>query len=90
MNVIELARELGKALQEDGRYKAFEVAKNKNDGDTELQGMIEKFNELRRNLNGEMSKEDKDGEAMTALDTEIKDIYGKIMSNKSKMKELTK
>lgn len=83
MNVIELARELGKALQEDGRYKAFEVAKKKNDSDTELQATIEKFNELRRDLNVEMGKEEKDGDKMTALDTEIKEVYSKIMGNES-------
>lgn len=79
MNVIELTRQLGAALQEDERYKAFVVAKDKNDNDTELQEKIAEFNELRRQLNIEMSKEDKDSEAMQKLDAQIKNIYGEIM-----------
>lgn len=83
MNVIELARQLGAELQADERYKAFVVAKENNDNDTELQAMIGKFNDLRRDLNVEMSKEEKDGEAMTKLDEEIKKLYGDIMTRPS-------
>lgn len=83
MNVIELARQLGAELQADERYKAFVVAKENNDNDTELQAMIGKFNDLRRELNVEMSKEEKDGEAMTKLDEEIKKLYGDIMTRPS-------
>ena len=83
MNVIELARQLGATLQEDERYKKFVVAKDNNDNDTELQANIEQFNELRRQLNVEMSKDEKDAEAMKKLDGEIKNIYGEIMTRPS-------
>lgn len=83
MNVIELARQLGAELQADERYKTFAVAKANNDNDAELQAMIGKFNDLRRELNVEMSKEEKDGEAMTKLDGEIKKLYGDIMTRPS-------
>ena len=83
MNVIELARQLGAALQEDERYKKFVVAKDNNDNDTELQANIEQFNELRRQLNVEMSKDDKDADTMKNLDSDIKKLYGEIMSRPS-------
>lgn len=83
MNVIELARQLGVALQADERFKSFTVAKNNNDNDAELQEKIAQFNELRRQLNVEMSKDEKDAEAMKKLDGEIKNIYGEIMTRPS-------
>ena len=83
MNVIELARQLGVALQADERFKTFSVAKANNDNDAELQEKIAQFNDLRRQLNMEMSKEEKDAEAMKALDGQIKNIYGEIMTRPS-------
>lgn len=83
MNVIELARQLGVALQADERFKTFTVAKENNDNDAELQEKIAQFNDLRRQLNMEMSKEEKDAEAMKSLDGQIKNIYGEIMTRPS-------
>lgn len=81
MTVIELARELGKALQEDERYKKYQEAKEKNDKDVELQNMIGDFNVKRMKLNQEMQKEDKDAETMQKLDGELREVYTKIMAN---------
>lgn len=83
MNVIELARQLGAALQEESVYKEFVVAKDNNDNDAELQSMIMNFNDLRRQLNVEMSKDNKDAEAMKRLDSDIREVYGKIMTRTS-------
>ncbi|MBQ7756995.1 MAG: YlbF family regulator [Oscillospiraceae bacterium] len=83
MNVIELARQLGVALQADERFKTFTVAKENNDNDAELQEKIAQFNDLRRQLNMEMSKDEKDAEAMKSLDGQIKNIYGEIMTRPS-------
>ena len=44
MDIIEMARELGAALQKSDEYTAYNVAKNAADGDAELQGMIGDFN----------------------------------------------
>lgn len=83
MNVIELARQLGVALQADERFKTFTVAKENNDNDAELQEKIAQFNELRRQLNVEMSKDEKDADAMKKLDTDIKNLYTEIMERPS-------
>lgn len=79
MNVIEAARNLGKILQEDERYKKYDAAAKASDTDTTLQNKIGEFNMLRMQLSQEMSKPDKDADKMTSLDTDIKALYDEIM-----------
>ena len=81
MTVIEMARELGKLIQQDERYAEYYRAKAANDADEELQQMIQEFNLKRMQLNSEMSKNDKDGALLSRLDDEIKVLYGNIMAN---------
>jgi cell fate (sporulation/competence/biofilm development) regulator YlbF (YheA/YmcA/DUF963 family) len=83
MDVIELTRELGKALQQDDRYIAYNLAKQVNDEDKELNADVEKFSDLRLQLTNAMSAEDKDTELIKQLDEDIKSTYKKIMSNKN-------
>ncbi|MGN0623435.1 MAG: YlbF family regulator [Oscillospiraceae bacterium] len=80
MNVIEAARALGAALQEDERYKKFDEAAKASDNDAEMQNKIGEFNMLRMQLNQEMQKPDKDAEKMTSLDNDIKALYDEIMA----------
>ncbi|MBP0960780.1 MAG: YlbF family regulator [Oscillospiraceae bacterium] len=84
-NIIEKTRELGKLIQQDARYKAYVAAREKNDNDPELQKMISEFNDLRVELAGEMSKDDKDAEKLTQLDDDIKNLYGSIMGSELMM-----
>ena len=88
MDIIEMTRELGKALQQDDRYIAYSLAKQVNDDDTELQADIKKFESLRLELNTEMSRSDLNGEKLKQLDADIKEIYAKIMANEN-MKTFT-
>lgn len=81
--IIKMTRELGKAIQQDDRYTAYVLAKQANDNDTELQGLIESFNQKRTELNMAMSAENKDTDLIKQLDTDIKETYGKIMGNKN-------
>lgn len=81
MTVIEMARELGKLIQQDERYAEYYRAKAANDADEKLQQMIQEFNLKRMQLNSEMSKNDKDGALLSRLDDEIKVLYGNIMAN---------
>ena len=80
MNVIELTRQPGKAIQEDERYKKYEAACALNDTDTEIQNEIGKFNQMRQDLSVEMRKPDKDADRLTTLDHDIKELYDKIMA----------
>lgn len=83
MDAIKAARELGRAIQEDERFKAYTLAKEKNDNDDELQYTIGDFNLIRQNLQMEMSKpeEEKKPEKIDELNKSMQDTYQQIMSN---------
>lgn len=83
MDVMELTRELGKALQNDDRYIAYTLAKQVNDDDEELQADMVRFDELRAEMNKVMSAENTDADKLKEVDTELKSVYKKIMSNKN-------
>ena len=83
MNAIELTRQLGKAIQEDPRYKAYNEARERNDADEELQKLIGEFNMGRMQLNREMSKSDKDQDKISEMNTKIRGIYADIMRNEN-------
>jgi cell fate (sporulation/competence/biofilm development) regulator YlbF (YheA/YmcA/DUF963 family) len=84
MDVIELTRELGKAIQQDDRFIAYNLAKQVNDNDKELNEDVEKFSKLREELN-EVMKDVKSSDTnhLKELDENIKATYKKIMSNKN-------
>ena len=44
MDIIKITRELGKAIQADERFIAYNAAKLANDNDEELQNLIGEFN----------------------------------------------
>ncbi len=81
MNVIELTRELGKAIQADERYVAYHAARLANDADEALQTLINEFNLARMQLNAEMSKADKDNDKIQEINNKVRTLYGQIMGN---------
>lgn len=81
MNAVDLAREVGKALQADERYIKYQQARVANDNDEELQNLIGEFNMKRMQLNQEMSKTDKDNDKVSELNQDVRALYGKIMTN---------
>lgn len=85
MDVIELARQLGKAIQEDERYIAYAEASRKNDEDEELQNLIGEFNLIRQNLMMEQSKpeEGQDAEKLAELNTKMHAAYNAVMTNEN-------
>lgn len=83
MDIIEMTRELGKALQNDDRFIAYSLAKQANDNDAELNKLIEEFEKMRSDLNTELCKEDKDTDRIKELDEGIKSRYKKIMENRN-------
>lgn len=83
MDVIAIARELGKAVQQDERYIKMMAQQQANDEDTALQQLIGEFNLKRVALNTEINKADKDQEKVNTMNSEIKDIYAKIMANEN-------
>ncbi len=81
MDIIEMAKELGKAIQQDAAYLNFAAARQNCDEDEALQQLIGEFNLKRIELNQEVVKEDKDTDKLMALDQEVKNLYGQIMAN---------
>ena len=79
MDIIEMARDLGRALQADEKYQRYVNATLENDKDQVLQDLIGKFNTLRVDINREISKSEKDQEKIARLDSEFKTAYRLIM-----------
>lgn len=78
MDVIEMARELGKMLQKEESYIRLEAAQKAVEDDDDLQNEIADFNMKRYELTQEVSKTDKDEAKMDSLDKEVREMYDKI------------
>ena len=83
MDIIEMARALGKEIQKDERYLAMQVARQNSDADKELQEMIGDFNLKRMAINNEASKPEHDDAKIQQLNTELRASYVNIMKNKN-------
>ena len=83
MDIIEKARELGKLIQQEESYIALQKAHADADADMELQNLIGDFNMKRMSINNEASKKDKDSDKLALLNSQMREDYSKIMSNKN-------
>ncbi len=83
MDIIEKARELGRAIQAEESYVKLQEVQTKADADTELQQLIGEFNLKRMSINNEASKTDRDQDKLSQLNTEMREVYSKIMSNEN-------
>ena len=83
MDIITLARELGKAIQQEESYIRLQEVQTKADADTELQSLIGEFNLKRMAINNEASKKERDQDKLAQLNTEMREVYSKIMSNEN-------
>ena len=83
MDAITAARELGKAIQADPRYKDYVAAKEANDADEGLQALISDFSAKRARFQTEMQKEpdQQDEEQIRVMNKEMQDAYGVVMKN---------
>ena len=81
MDVIELAREIGRQMQKDDKYLAYRIAMQAADSDEELQKLISEFNLKKIALSNETSKPDKDPEKVKKYNGEMIEAYNKVMAN---------
>ena len=83
MDAIKAARELGKAIKNDERFKGYVAAKEANDKDDTLQQLIGEFNLKRENLRLQVEKpeNEQDSEKVEKLNKELQQCYEKVMSN---------
>ena len=83
MNVIELTRQLGEAIQQDEKYIAFTAAKRANDEDMALNALIGKLNLVQMAYQNESGKESPDDQQLSDMDKEFQSLYGEIMLNEN-------
>ena len=83
MDMIELAREIGRQIQKDEAYLNLKKAQEDSDNDALLQELIGNFNLKRLAINNETAKEDKDNEKLIELNKELRVIYADIMRNEN-------
>ena len=76
MNTIELARELGRAIQAEESYKNVTLAGEAIDADAELTALIAQFAQKR-----DLISETTEKTELEKLDTELTELYSKIMEN---------
>lgn len=81
MDVLNVARELAKALQESEAYIAMSKAREENDKNLDLQEKISNFNLKKIALNREPAKEDRNSDKISTLDREIREAYQDIMND---------
>lgn len=83
MDIIELAREIGRKIQGEDMYLKLKIAKQNSDEDKELQDLIGEFNLKRMAINNEATKDERDEKKLQELNTELREIYSRIMKNEN-------
>ena len=85
MDIIDLARQLGAAIQKEEAYVAYQAAKAANDADETLQGLIGEFNLLRMSLTNELQKpeDQKSQSKIEELNKQLQKLYEDVMNNES-------
>ena len=83
MTIIEMAREMGKLIQEADEYKALMEARTASDNDEELQKQIGEFNLVRMKMEIESSKPEPDQDKVNALNEQLMSIYTSVMESEN-------
>ncbi|MBO5852568.1 MAG: YlbF family regulator [Clostridia bacterium] len=83
MDIVELTRKLGAAIQDTDEYKRFMSAKKANDNDEELQKQIGDFNLLKMQLDAEYEKEEKDEAKLLEINEKIVSLYNTIIEGEA-------
>lgn len=86
MDIIELAKQLGKHLQEEQVYINFRMAEQSLESDKDLQSKINEFNNKKVKLNQEMSKENFDQELINKLNEDLRNQYEELMQDEKMIK----
>ena len=82
-DIIELARNLGAAIQCDESYIKMRASEQNCEEDTKLQALLEDYNTSRLRINIEASKTDRDDTKMQALNKVMRGLYAQITSNEN-------
>lgn len=83
MDIIELARQIGREIQNDEAYIKMRLTEQISEDDKELQELVGEFNLKRMSINNEASKADRNDEKLQELNKEMRHIYSRIMQNEN-------
>ena len=86
MDIIEITRQLGAAIQQDDRYLAFHEARRTNEADTDLNDLINKIQLIHMSYQHEAAKDDANEEKLAAYDKEFSEVYQTVMANENMQK----
>lgn len=80
MDIIELARKLGAELQKEQAYIDYRAAKEANDADEALQGLIGEFNLQRMSLAAELQKpeDQRSRSKIEELNNQLQKLYDRL------------
>ncbi len=81
MDVIEITRQLGKAIQADERYAKFVTAREANEKDDALNELVGKMQLVHMSYQHEASKEDANEQKLEAYEEEFMGLREQIMAN---------
>ena len=81
MDIIELTRQLGAAIQKEEAYINFHKAREVNENDDELTELINKIQLIHMSYQHEANKDDANEEKLAAYDKEFTDVYRQVMAN---------
>ncbi|MBR5539834.1 MAG: YlbF family regulator [Clostridia bacterium] len=83
--ILEMAKEIGHALQQDERFIKLQMAQAAADNDAALQELIGEFNLKRMAINAEAAKSEaeQDAEKTKQLNVELREVYARVMANES-------
>lgn len=79
MDVIELTRQLGAAIQESEEYKAFKVAQEASEKDAEVTDKMAKIEEIRAAYQTAAMEAEPDEKFLAKLDKDFQDVYASLM-----------
>ena len=80
MDILQMTRELGKAIQKDDRYIALMATSAATEKNPELHADMITFSQLRAELNSALSNPEKNKEKLTELDSQLQKVYNRIIS----------
>ena len=83
--ILEMAKEIGRAIQQDERFVKVQMAQVVADNDAALQELIGEFNLKRMAINAEAAKPEaeQDAEKVKQLNVELREVYARVMANES-------
>ena len=81
MDVIQLARQLGEAIQEDERFVNFQLAQQQAEADAPLQEMLVNYATQREAMGKEMRDSGADAAKIEEMNAQLGRIYAEIIQN---------